>query len=92
MEKKIRFRWGFPFALIVNLPEGSHVITTPAEVPGFQKALNLPTSAVEDWTGLNGITTKQIPQKSKWQKTPRKRRNQTQPHADNTAPSREEPD
>ncbi|CAH2219215.1 Hypothetical predicted protein [Pelobates cultripes] len=57
-ETNIRFRWSFPFALVVFQQGKTHSISTPADVSAFQQALGLPMDTVEDWTGypkgLNG--------------------------------------
>ncbi|CAH2322241.1 Hypothetical predicted protein [Pelobates cultripes] len=73
-ECNIRFRWSFPFALFVNRQGNTHIIMTPADVLAFQQALGLPTDPVEDWTGLPSEKDKQLLQRAKWQRTPRKRR------------------
>ncbi|CAH2325024.1 Hypothetical predicted protein [Pelobates cultripes] len=72
-ERNIRFRWSFPFALLVNRQGTTHTISTPADVLTFQQALGLPTEPVEDWTGLPSDKDRQLPQRAKWQRTPRKR-------------------
>ncbi|CAH2315771.1 Hypothetical predicted protein [Pelobates cultripes] len=91
LERQIKFRWNFPFALTVNLQNKTHTITSPEDVPDFQRALKLPPSEVEDWTGLAANQTRQTPQKPKWQRSPRKRRRQNHPGTDISVPTREEP-
>ncbi|CAH2327843.1 Hypothetical predicted protein [Pelobates cultripes] len=44
LERQIKFRWNFPFALTVNLQNKTHTITSPEDVPDFQRALKLPPS------------------------------------------------
>ncbi|CAH2329668.1 Hypothetical predicted protein [Pelobates cultripes] len=61
-ERNIRFRWNYPFALVVIHQK---VITSPADVPAFQQALGLPTDTVEDRTHLAMERDKQRPQKGR---------------------------
>ncbi|CAH2299288.1 Hypothetical predicted protein [Pelobates cultripes] len=86
MERQIKFRWNFPFALTVTYKDKTHAITTPADIPDFQTDLNLPPSEVEDWTGLSGPPPKQTQQRPKWQRTPRKTHRLTQKGTDAHAP------
>ncbi|CAH2245826.1 Hypothetical predicted protein [Pelobates cultripes] len=81
-ERNIKFRWSFPFALTVTLQNKTHTITSPDDIPEFQRALKLPSSEVEDWTGLRGTSVGRTPHNPKWQKSPRKRRRQNHPRAD----------
>ncbi|CAH2274490.1 Hypothetical predicted protein [Pelobates cultripes] len=73
-DMNIRYRWAYPFALVVTQQGTTYSISTPAEVQAFQQALKLPKAAVEDWTGLTLGQTSHASQKNKWQRTPKKRR------------------
>ncbi|CAH2329469.1 Hypothetical predicted protein [Pelobates cultripes] len=73
-DMNIRYRWAYPFALVVTEQGTTYSISTPAEVQAFQQALKLPKTAVEDWTGLTLGQTSHASQKNKWQRTPKKRR------------------
>ncbi|OCT90541.1 hypothetical protein XELAEV_18019156mg [Xenopus laevis] len=48
-EHSIKYRWGFPFALIVIRQGKSILIKTHKDIPHFLKALNLPPVAIENW-------------------------------------------
>ncbi|CAH2247124.1 Hypothetical predicted protein [Pelobates cultripes] len=48
LERQIKFRWNFPFALTVNLQKKTHTISSPEDVSEFQRELKLPPSDVED--------------------------------------------
>ncbi|CAH2320247.1 Hypothetical predicted protein [Pelobates cultripes] len=91
LERQIKFRWNFPFALTVNLQNKTHTISSPEDVPEFKRALKLPPSEVEDWTGLAANPTRQPSQKPKWQRSPRKRHRQNHPGIDTSASTRDEP-
>ncbi|CAH2295381.1 Hypothetical predicted protein [Pelobates cultripes] len=72
-DRNICFRWAYPFALVVNRQGKTHSISTPADVLTFQQALGIPTDVVEDWTGLYMEQDRQLSQKAKWQRSPKKR-------------------
>ncbi|CAH2306497.1 Hypothetical predicted protein [Pelobates cultripes] len=76
MEKNIKFRWNFPFALVVQQQGKAYSIVTPVDVPAFEEALGL-SDNVEDWTGLSMASPRQLFQRPRWQRTPKNRRRQT---------------
>ncbi|CAH2297448.1 Hypothetical predicted protein [Pelobates cultripes] len=51
-DMNIRYRWVYPFALVVTQQGTTYSISTPTDVQAFQQALKLPKDTVEDWTGL----------------------------------------
>ncbi|CAH2315106.1 Hypothetical predicted protein, partial [Pelobates cultripes] len=91
LEKRIKFRWNYPFALSVVTQNGTHTITTPADIPGFQQALGQPLTEVEDWTGLSAGDYTQMQQRPKWQRTLRKHRWQNQMGAETPTTLRNTP-
>ncbi|OCT95484.1 hypothetical protein XELAEV_18013169mg [Xenopus laevis] len=51
-ERSIKYRWGFPFALIVIKQGKSILIKSHKDIPYFLKALSLPPVAIENWDSL----------------------------------------
>ncbi|CAH2252559.1 Hypothetical predicted protein [Pelobates cultripes] len=45
----IQYRWGYPFALSARRGQELHTIKAPADVQGFQRALGLPPTRVQNW-------------------------------------------
>uniref|UniRef100_A0A8C5LVQ3 Uncharacterized protein n=1 Tax=Leptobrachium leishanense TaxID=445787 RepID=A0A8C5LVQ3_9ANUR len=48
-EAGIPYRWGHPFALMVQRGQDLFVICTPADVQGFLRDLDLPSVDISDW-------------------------------------------
>ncbi|CAH2329388.1 Hypothetical predicted protein [Pelobates cultripes] len=48
-ERKIPYRWGFPFALLARHQNGWASARWPEEIPGFLEELGLPPIPVPDW-------------------------------------------
>uniref|UniRef100_A0A8C5LWX1 Uncharacterized protein n=1 Tax=Leptobrachium leishanense TaxID=445787 RepID=A0A8C5LWX1_9ANUR len=46
---KIKYRWGFPFALTAELNGVRHMICRPSDVPAFLTELNLPHVPIKNW-------------------------------------------
>lgn len=47
--RNIAYRWGFPFALHVRHHEDNLTFRSPADLPAFLKALDLPAVQLMDW-------------------------------------------
>ncbi|CAH2250756.1 Hypothetical predicted protein [Pelobates cultripes] len=45
----IQYRWGYPFSLSARRGQELHTIKAPADVQGFQQALGLPPTRVQNW-------------------------------------------
>ncbi|CAH2248206.1 Hypothetical predicted protein, partial [Pelobates cultripes] len=48
-DKRILYRWGFPFSLQVKHGHTWLAVRWPEEVPGLMRALNLPQPRVRNW-------------------------------------------
>ncbi|CAH2312055.1 Hypothetical predicted protein [Pelobates cultripes] len=48
-ERRIQYKWGFPFSLQAKVSNIWHIIRWPADVPRFLRAANLPAVAVPNW-------------------------------------------
>uniref|UniRef100_A0A8C5QR76 Transposase n=1 Tax=Leptobrachium leishanense TaxID=445787 RepID=A0A8C5QR76_9ANUR len=74
-ERQIRYRWGYPFALLVSVEGVHYTIGCAADLPPLLKALAMEDIAILDWYGgasLDMAPPPTQPQRPRWQ-TPSKR-------------------
>ncbi|CAH2283422.1 Hypothetical predicted protein [Pelobates cultripes] len=48
-EKRIPYRWGFPFSLQAKVDNQWHVLRWPNDIPCFLQAVGLPTIPIPNW-------------------------------------------
>ncbi|CAH2221398.1 Hypothetical predicted protein [Pelobates cultripes] len=76
--RNIRYRWGFPFALIVNTRGTTYTISTHQDIVPFTEALNLAETSILDWYAPDPALTAPPQQKRPRWRSPAKRQRQTQ--------------
>ncbi|CAH2305837.1 Hypothetical predicted protein [Pelobates cultripes] len=76
--RSIKYRWGFPFALIVNYKGNIIHIASILDVPPFLRALELPDTIIIDWNyPIPHQDNVQMSQRQKWVTPAKMRRNYT---------------
>ncbi|CAH2273981.1 Hypothetical predicted protein [Pelobates cultripes] len=71
--RNLRYRWGYPFALIVNTRGTTFTISTHQDITPFTKALNLTETNILDWYALDpALTAPSAQQRPRW-RSPAKR-------------------
>ncbi|CAH2250924.1 Hypothetical predicted protein [Pelobates cultripes] len=48
-ERRIPYKWGFPFSLQARVGQTWHIIRWPADVPRFLRATSLPAVTISNW-------------------------------------------
>ncbi|CAH2296078.1 Hypothetical predicted protein, partial [Pelobates cultripes] len=71
--RNIRYRWGVPFALIVNIKGTTHSLSTYQDVAPFTKAFDLKESNIMDWYAPDPLASSAAqPYRPRW-RTPSKK-------------------
>lgn len=56
-KKNIKYKWGFPFSLIVESKENTVILRFPAEIAYFCKTLGIPKVALLLWMSVSFLST-----------------------------------